>query len=390
MQSDKPDSNHNHLAAALEALEDDPNAIPWPDRRELARSLGELLTKREEMDVVISLARLLADDPKWEVRMDIANLLLLLPGNEFLHLSAKLSNDNTSFVSKAADRALGRYQRGQRDARRKRYGIEQFLEQFDLMEKLHGTVAARQARKLGEQLFNLYVAGPVHNMRGILTPVKASQNTLLKRLEGGSLNDDALRTHLEKIGGHIEFLERLLNDMRRFSQPTVADRRAKRRLVDMFDEARKLVAANLEAEGRDVSDIELRVSIPESIVITAVHHQIVIVLKNVLKNAFEVFLLQGEDADEPVVEVTTETSEEDVSISVRDNGIGLDEIDVNEIRAFVPGLTTKKLEGTGFGLPTAKRYIENHGGEISFQSNLGSGSTVTITLPFDYQPDSDQ
>jgi signal transduction histidine kinase len=42
---------------------------------------------------------------------------------------------------------------------------------------------------------------------------------------------------------------------------------------------------------------------------------------------------------------------------------------------------SRKYEGTGLGLPLAKRLVELHGGTLAVESALGVGTTVTIVLP---------
>lgn len=69
-----------------------------------------------------------------------------------------------------------------------------------------------------------------------------------------------------------------------------------------------------------------------------------------------------------------------VSISVRDDGAGI----APEVLAkiFEPFVTTKEHgHGTGLGLAVSRGIVERHSGKISMQSELGKGTTVTITLP---------
>jgi signal transduction histidine kinase len=49
-------------------------------------------------------------------------------------------------------------------------------------------------------------------------------------------------------------------------------------------------------------------------------------------------------------------------------------------RVFEPLFSTKNF-GTGLGLPTVKQIVEQHGGTISIESELGRGATVRIVLP---------
>ena len=73
-----------------------------------------------------------------------------------------------------------------------------------------------------------------------------------------------------------------------------------------------------------------------------------------------------------------------VIISVRDNGSGIPEEDLDRIfeRFYrVDKARSRKEKGTGLGLPIAAWIAENLGGKLTVESTLGEGSTFTITLP---------
>ena len=54
----------------------------------------------------------------------------------------------------------------------------------------------------------------------------------------------------------------------------------------------------------------------------------------------------------------------------------------NLSRVFDPGFTTKGVGvGTGLGLSICYQIIQDHGGEISIESEVGKGTTVTVSLP---------
>jgi two-component system, NtrC family, sensor kinase len=69
-----------------------------------------------------------------------------------------------------------------------------------------------------------------------------------------------------------------------------------------------------------------------------------------------------------------------ILITVADTGIGIDEMDREQI--FQPFFTAKKRRGMGLGLPICKRIIKNHGGRIEVESQLGIGTTFKIYPPF--------
>ena len=73
-----------------------------------------------------------------------------------------------------------------------------------------------------------------------------------------------------------------------------------------------------------------------------------------------------------------------VSITIRDNGIGIPENQFGPIFdrfTQVEGQATRRFEGSGIGLALAKEIVTLHGGQIAVQSTVGEGSTFTITLP---------
>ena len=71
-------------------------------------------------------------------------------------------------------------------------------------------------------------------------------------------------------------------------------------------------------------------------------------------------------------------------ISVSDTGIGIpaDQKDRVFERFFrVDKSHSKEVGGTGLGLSIVKHAVKNLGGEISLESELGKGTTVTVTVP---------
>jgi len=69
-----------------------------------------------------------------------------------------------------------------------------------------------------------------------------------------------------------------------------------------------------------------------------------------------------------------------VAITVEDTGCGMPEADAK--KAFEPFFTTKAVgRGTGLGLFLSRETVEAHGGALSFVSEVGHGTTVTMTLP---------
>ena len=104
-------------------------------------------------------------------------------------------------------------------------------------------------------------------------------------------------------------------------------------------------------------------------------NQIEQVLVNMFVNAGHAMLGEG------VLEVATGVDRElgCAFISIRDNGCGIPEANLSKI--FDPFFSTKENKGTGLGLSVSYGIIEEHGGRIDVQSELGVGTVFTVKLP---------
>ena len=100
---------------------------------------------------------------------------------------------------------------------------------------------------------------------------------------------------------------------------------------------------------------------------------------NLLLNARDALLHNNEQRQ---LEVSTRVNRENQSVQVvlHDNGKGMNEAE--SVHIFEPFYTTKGPgQGTGLGLATCHRIVEQHGGEITVASKVNEGTTFLITLP---------
>ncbi|MFN8378612.1 MAG: ATP-binding protein [Anaerolineae bacterium] len=102
------------------------------------------------------------------------------------------------------------------------------------------------------------------------------------------------------------------------------------------------------------------------------------VLDNLLSNAIKY------SPDGGQIEVSGRATEDAVSVSIRDQGVGLSEIDQERIfeRFYrVDGALSRRTAGTGLGLYLSRAIVEAHGGTIGVISAPTKGATFTFTLP---------
>lgn len=95
-------------------------------------------------------------------------------------------------------------------------------------------------------------------------------------------------------------------------------------------------------------------------------------LINLMLNAIEAM------PDGGVLSIAVDHTEEMLRLEIVDTGRGIPEEEAKKI--FEPFYTTKE-QGLGLGMPYAKKIIDQHGGTISFSSQPGAGTRVSIALP---------
>ena len=102
------------------------------------------------------------------------------------------------------------------------------------------------------------------------------------------------------------------------------------------------------------------------------------VFMNLLINAAHAIQAKGEEVGEIVIR--TWCDHNNAFVSVSDNGCGITPENCSKI--FDAFFTTKDVgKGTGLGLSISSGIIRKHGGEITVTSEVGVGTTFTITLP---------
>jgi signal transduction histidine kinase len=85
------------------------------------------------------------------------------------------------------------------------------------------------------------------------------------------------------------------------------------------------------------------------------------------------------DREDRILTVATTTQDGFACVAVTDNGVGIDDTDINRI--FNHGFSTK-VNGHGFGLHTSANFMTEMGGRLSVTSaGVGQGATFTLWIP---------
>jgi len=361
--------------------EDARASAPWRRRRELVKNLAERLASEGPSEEIVSSLRRLAADPKWEVRKEVADHLQLLPEGDFADFVAALLEDPNAFVRRSAQRALARRRRDAEATDRKRRSLEHIETEYARIERLHGSVAARRARRMAERLYDVLVGAIVHDLQNIAAPLDAAVKALCGKSAAGEVDPQDLHRRLGRMARQTSDLARILDDLRVYASHSSEPGRPET-LEDLIVQSHSAALAALKIGGRGLENVRVRFEIDKRASLVCNRNQIVRALANIIKNAYEAHSPAPREFHSGEVWITGRRLDADhIQFVVADNGMGIPPDELRAVLRFVPGNTSKKATGTGFGLPIARRMIQRHGGSFAIESNEGVGTQVTITIP---------
>jgi signal transduction histidine kinase/pSer/pThr/pTyr-binding forkhead associated (FHA) protein len=98
---------------------------------------------------------------------------------------------------------------------------------------------------------------------------------------------------------------------------------------------------------------------------------------NIVTNAIDAS--EGVEGARVTVSTVWDADESVIRITVADNGVGIEESDLESI--FQVFASTKGARGTGLGLPVSQKIVREHGGKIVVHSQVGQGSQFVVELP---------
>ena len=247
-----------------------------------------------------------------------------------------------------------------------------------------GAVAITQdlteTRRL-ERVRRDFVANASHELRTPVANIRAGAETILDDPEDAAL----IRRFLPRIVSEAERLSHLVTDLLDLARVETGEESASTRsVVELGEIAARVVASLSDKAAR--GGVHLYCDVVGKARLRADGAALEQVAFNLVDNALSYTPPGGrvalrvwgrEDDDE-------ESDARPVQLEVADSGIGIPDADLERIfeRFYrVDKARSRAQGGTGLGLAIVKHVVENHGGFVAVKSEVGRGTTFTVTLP---------
>ncbi len=221
-----------------------------------------------------------------------------------------------------------------------------------------------------------WIANITHDLKTPLSPVKGYAEMLA---DGTAVDIQTVQEYGSIILKNVDYAEKLMNDLKltyQLESGAFPFHPQQVRLVRYLKELVIDIANDPVFSDRDI-EFESESNLSE---------HIAAIDPDLFRRAVGNLVINALVHNPPDTKVTVSVSEDKrkgICISVRDNGVGIDEAEQAELfTRYYRGTNTKeKPEGSGLGLAIAKQIVVLHGGEIKVKSKSGEGTEFSILIP---------
>lgn len=233
--------------------------------------------------------------------------------------------------------------------------------------------ALEKEKQLGE-LKSRFVTTASHEFRTPLSTILSSVSILGRYISADNFDKTKADKHIQRIKSSVNNLNQILNDflsMGRLEEGRLTIEMAQFDIQQLADEAISGVRPLL----KPAQIIDYVHDCGDPIVLLDKQMSLNIMI-NLLSNAIKY------SEEESTITLTTRCVTDELTICVKDEGIGIPQADIKHIfERFFRAHNAVNIQGTGLGLNIVKRYAELLGGEIEFASEEGKGTEFFVKLP---------
>jgi len=219
-----------------------------------------------------------------------------------------------------------------------------------------------------EQIKNDFISSVSHELRTPLTAIKGWGETL-----NLGYDPETFTKGMKVITGETQRLERMVEELLDFSRIQSGHFTLQMTTIDVIAELEDALLIYIDKAKKE--GIALTYNEPEFLcAVIGDKNRLRQVFINIIDNALKYTETGG------AIDILAEKNDSSVVISVTDSGAGIAPEDLPKVKQkFYKANSTK--HGSGIGLAVADEIITMHGGLLEVESELGYGTTVTITLP---------
>ncbi len=246
------------------------------------------------------------------------------------------------------------------------------------LEDISNTKELERMKQI-DQMKTEFIANISHELRTPLSAITAYSETITESLE--SLDAETLKEFMGTIldqSNHLTFLLDQLLDFSRMERKNLQIDKSRFNIVALIKRAKE---STRELYERFNTKIEINADNDEMFV-EGDEKRIHQVLINLISNAIKYGDKEEEERNVILTVAEVEDSEE-IRISIDDNGVGIDEENLEKIfEKFyrIDSSLTYEVEGTGLGLAICREILLEHGKDIHVTSKVGEGSHFEFKL----------
>ncbi len=273
----------------------------------------------------------------------------------------------TSIAVKNKDGEIIGYRGILRDVTERKKHEAQLKQLVEKLECLNQELKNSNASK--DKFFSIIA----HDLRSPFSSLLSFSEFLYQDID--ELNKEEIKSFAQNINEAAKTVFALLENLLQWSRIQTGTISFNPKKFILYDIVAKVI--NLLYNNAALKKIELLNNIKRGTIIFADEDMIFSVFQNLISNAIKFTHENGK------IIIDSEDKENMVEISIVDNGIGIDEKDLEKLfRIDIPFTKsgTKEEKGSGLGLILCKEMIEKNGGKITVQSKVGEGTTFKFTL----------
>lgn len=215
-----------------------------------------------------------------------------------------------------------------------------------------------------------FVYSASHDLKAPISNIEGLMHALVEYLPEETLQSDTVKRVIELIQSSVDRFKRTVTDLTDVAkiQREAGDDVGSLNLASIIKEVQLDFEPEIAA-----SDALVETELDPDAIIQFSAKNLRSIIYNLLSNA-----LKYRSPDRrPVIKIITETKSDYVVLSVIDNGLGIEQENINKIFSMFKRMHDH-VEGSGVGLYIVKRIIENAGGSIEVKSEVGQGSIFKI------------